>query len=68
MIFLFYYLINIPRVVDFSFQMFDLENWEVLGFYKFSYPFLEVGLMFVALMPFFLLIKSKDYLKINKAD
>lgn len=60
-IFLFYYVINIPRVVEF--QKFgqgeELELWRNYGFYQFSFPALEVGLMMAALFPFILVIKSR---------
>lgn len=70
-IFLIYYLINIPRFVNFKGLKEDgdiLQYWELFGFYQFSYPFIEVGLMFMALIPFFLLIQSKEYLKLNPED
>lgn len=57
-IFLFYYMINIPGVVEFEIMKENVETWRTFGFYEFSYPFLEVGLMFLAILPFFLLLKS----------
>lgn len=72
-IFLFYYVINIPRVVEF--QQFGkasgdlgLDIWRTFGFYQFSVPALEVGLMLAALFPFFMLIKTRKQLDENSKD
>lgn len=64
-------MLNIPRLVNFKALKEEgntLQYWELFGFYQFSYPFIEVGLMFLALIPFFLLISSKEYLKLNPED
>ena len=68
LIFLFYYCINIPRVFNYDDLSGRLYEWELYGFYKFSLPFLEVGLMFTALLPFFLLIKSKKFLSLDQEE
>jgi len=65
LIFLFYYVINIPRVVEFdSFgnqHTYDpnVDRWRTYGFYQFSIPSLEVFLMMIALGPFFILTKCR---------
>jgi len=46
----------------------EKEAWFNYGFYKFTYPFIEVAYMFFTLVPFFLLNKSKKYLKLNERD
>ena len=65
LIFLFYYMINIPGVVEFEIMRDNIDIWRSFGFYEFSYPFLEVGLMFLAILPFFFLLKCKCFLKIT---
>jgi hypothetical protein len=61
---LFYYVINIPRVVNFEkFGEDDkynqyLDRWRTYGFYQFSIPPLEIFLMIIALAPFLLLTKG----------
>lgn len=68
-VFLFYYLINIPGVVEFQVMSDEISEWRNYGFYQFSIPFLETGLMFTALIPFFLFMKSSQkYLSFNKDD
>ncbi len=63
LIFLFYYVINIPRVIEFSklggAYSISLDEWRNFGFYQFSAPALEVSLMMLALIPFFLVTKSR---------
>lgn len=66
-VFLFYYVINIPRVVEFP-SLTDLERWRTFGFYQFSIPPLEVGLMLGALVPFFMLIKTRKQLDLNSKE
>lgn len=69
LIFLFYYMINIPGVVNFEDMRLDVDYWRDFGFFDFSYPFLEAGLMFIGLLPFFFLVKSSHkYLAFNKED
>ncbi|TNV88031.1 hypothetical protein FGO68_gene5171 [Halteria grandinella] len=66
-IFLFYYVINIPRVVEFP-SLGDgvqLDLWRTYGFYQFSYPFLEIILMLTALIPFVMVIKTRKQLDEN---
>ena len=70
-IFLFYYVINIPRVLNYTYlaqTAGGIEFWRELGFYEFSIPFLEVSLMMMMLLPFFFFIKSRKYLDYNKED
>lgn len=69
LIFLFYYLINIPGVIEYEMMRDDIDQWRSYGFYEFSLPFLETGLMFSALLPFFFFMKSSQkYLSFNKDD
>ena len=56
--YVFYYIINIPGVFEYSMVSDDISEWRNFGFYEFSLPFLEAGLMFAALVPFFLFMKS----------
>ena len=56
--YVFYYIINIPGVFEYSMVSDDISEWRNFGFYEFSLPFLETGLMFAALVPFFLFMKS----------
>jgi hypothetical protein len=66
LIFLFYYIINIPRVVNFdSFGNQDgydpnVDRWRTYGFFQFSIPAVEVTLMMCALVPFFILTKCRQ--------
>jgi hypothetical protein len=66
--FLFYYIINIPRVFEFQ-SMGKLKDvFRSLGFYQFQIPPLEVTLMLAGLSPFFFLIKSRKYLNFNREE
>lgn len=58
-IFLFYYVINIPHVIEFQTFGANTDLWRTYGFYQFSVPALEVGLMMGALLPFFMVIRSR---------
>jgi hypothetical protein len=66
--FIFYYIINIPRVVEFQTHKASLDSWLALGFYQYTIPPLEITLMMLGLCPFFFLIKSKKYLSFNKEE
>jgi hypothetical protein len=68
-IFLFYYVVNIPRVVEYpAISPQALGHWRNFGFYQFSVPALEVGLMLAALTPFFMLIKTRKQLDLNSKE
>jgi hypothetical protein len=66
LIFLFYYVCNIPKV----FEILDIQDeiilWRNYGIFEFTHPLLEVSLMFTFLLPFFFLIKSRKYIKKNE--
>ena len=66
--FLFYYFINIPRVVEFETMKSSYDLWLSLGFFNFKIPPLEITFMMISLLPFFFLIKSRSYLKSNKEE
>jgi len=66
--FLFYYFINIPRVVEFERFASSLDLWLSYGFFNLAIPPLEIALMMLGLLPFFLLIKSRESLKFNKEE
>ena len=66
--FLFYYFINIPRVVEFERFATSIDLWLSYGFFKFAIPPVEIALMMLGLLPFFLLIKSRESLKCNKEE
>jgi hypothetical protein len=65
---MFYYVINVPRVIEFESLKQAYDFYLNLGLYKFTIPPLEISLMMLALLPFFLLIKSKRYLKFNREE
>lgn len=66
--FVFYYVINIPRVVEFETHKASLDVWLSLGMYQFAIPPLEVCFMMLSLLPFFFLIKCRKYLSFNRED
>lgn len=71
LVFLFYYVINIPQVVQFAALLTspeETDRWRSYGFYDFSLPALEVALMLAGLAPFFLLVHSRGQLEENSKE
>ena len=64
--FFFYYIVNIPGLIP-SYIIQD-RSYEDYGFTVFNFGFLEIGLMFLVLFFFALLIKSRSYLAVSEAE